>query len=441
MKPKTFKKLSWVGIILILIIAAGLGIRALVNYTNGRKLNHYLADLKSRGRLPEISSLVAQCNDQENAAIVWKTAESLNLILNDQDKELLAELTDISTWRTFSPEEKNRLESIIEKNKKLIELILEASGKKCFLYDDINKELILRRLPKYTPLIRGARLLIVDSIIKSEEGQIEEATEQILKLLAFSKLIAGASDTISFNISMTVARMLIHSLNRIIEGRDLPVDILVKTMEMLDADFWRKAMIRSFEYEKIYALETFKIIQKNVIVSDDVGLGNPLYWWIFKPVLKSELIWILERYEELIKNAQQPFYKNYSANNWGYSEVNIPSRYKLANLLLIDPYPVVVKEATLEAMIDAARTGLACRLYLIRTGRLPEKLDYLVPEILNKVPEDPFTGLPLIYKSKNGSFIIYSLGLNRKDEEGMTSQLTQTTPEKGDDWGWRENWK
>ena len=41
------------------------------------------------------------------------------------------------------------------------------------------------------------------------------------------------------------------------------------------------------------------------------------------------------------------------------------------------------------------RTGLAVELFSRKYGRLPQKLDELVPEFLPAVPVSPFTGKPL----------------------------------------------
>jgi hypothetical protein len=97
-----------------------------------------------------------------------------------------------------------------------------------------------------------------------------------------------------------------------------------------------------------------------------------------------------------------------------------------------------MKEATLEAMMLATRTGLACKIYKKKTGRYPENLEALVPGLLPEIPIDPFTGKPLVYKIENGELLIYSLGSNQKDDGGRMGPMTQLVMEKDDDWTWRE---
>jgi len=438
---KTKKVFTWIGIVLLIVITSGLGVRALFNYINGKKLEQYLADLKARGRLFEISKIVPSCADQDNAALLWKAAESL-LILERHDKELLARVSDISEWKNFTPEEKKKIEALIEKNRKVMELILEASTRKCFLYGDLSKSPLERKLPDYTLMIQATRLLIVDSILKAEKGQTEEAGEQILKGLAFARLSHEEPVLISYLVSMANARMLVYNLNRIISGKELSAAALTRIIESLDAESWRKGMVRSFEAEKRFSLETYNLLLRGEILSGvNSKLWDRIYYWIIRPVLKSEVIWLSEHYEEMIQTAQEPFYRNEKAQLGSSSEIKIPAKYKLAGLLLPHLYTVILKEATLEAFLEAARAGTAGHIYRIQRGHFPEKIADLVPEILKKEPIDPFTGQPLIYRLKNNTFIIYSVGSNKKDDGGRMSVMTQAVMEKDDDWSWQESWQ
>jgi len=49
MRNRLKKILSWVGISLVAFIALGLTIRAVFNYTNGKKLERFLVQMKSEG--------------------------------------------------------------------------------------------------------------------------------------------------------------------------------------------------------------------------------------------------------------------------------------------------------------------------------------------------------------------------------------------------------
>ena len=65
-----------------------------------------------------------------------------------------------------------------------------------------------------------------------------------------------------------------------------------------------------------------------------------------------------------------------------------------------------------------ADTGIAAIRFQQQQGRAPESLDDLVPEYLPEVPIDPFSGVPLHWYPTNDGLIVYSVGVNRRDETG-----------------------
>jgi len=201
-------------------------------------------------------------------------------------------------------------------------------------------------------------------------------------------------------------------------------------------------MVRAFkaEYGR-FCFGTYELVQKGELLPDinSVGWRGRLANWWKRPALKSEVIWVSEQYQKMIEAAELPFYKSEKEMILGGGK-DIPSKYKLARLILPRIYTVVVKEATLEAMIDAARIGLACLIYRNQYGKYPEKISDLLPDILKEEPLDPFTGQSLIYRTKEDGFIVYSLGTNQKDDNGKMSEMTQLVMDKDDDWSWRQNW-
>jgi hypothetical protein len=51
-------------------------------------------------------------------------------------------------------------------------------------------------------------------------------------------------------------------------------------------------------------------------------------------------------------------------------------------------------------------------------GDLPPSLDALVPAFITAVPEDPFSGKPLLFRKEADGYVVYSVDLNRRDDHG-----------------------
>jgi len=76
-----------------------------------------------------------------------------------------------------------------------------------------------------------------------------------------------------------------------------------------------------------------------------------------------------------------------------------------------------------------ALTALAIENFRNENGRLPEDLDELVPRFLVEVSEDPFVGIELEYRRTEKGYVIYSVGRDREDNDG----LEQSDKKQSDD--------
>jgi hypothetical protein len=80
------------------------------------------------------------------------------------------------------------------------------------------------------------------------------------------------------------------------------------------------------------------------------------------------------------------------------------------------------KVMTVEVAKQATVTAVALKRYQLNHGNYPVDLNSLVPEFLPAVPLDPVDGQPLRYRpSADGTFLLYSVGENGKDDGGDPS--------------------
>jgi RNA polymerase sigma factor (sigma-70 family) len=62
--------------------------------------------------------------------------------------------------------------------------------------------------------------------------------------------------------------------------------------------------------------------------------------------------------------------------------------------------------------------AFALAAYHAEQGRYPEKLDALAPAYLEEIPNDLFSGKALIYQPSAQGYLLYSVGVNGRDEQG-----------------------
>jgi hypothetical protein len=77
---------------------------------------------------------------------------------------------------------------------------------------------------------------------------------------------------------------------------------------------------------------------------------------------------------------------------------------------------VVSKRGEGNVQLQTTRVLLALRAYQLKHGRLPDRLEALMPEFIPAIPEDAFNGEPLRYLPEQR--VIYSVGENLRDDGG-----------------------
>lgn len=92
-----------------------------------------------------------------------------------------------------------------------------------------------------------------------------------------------------------------------------------------------------------------------------------------------------------------------------------------------------------QAVVNLSRTACALERCRLAQGKYPEALEVLAPQFISKVPGDPIDGQPLHYRlTDNGQFMLYSIGWNEKDDDGVVSLTkTGTVDLENGDWVWR----
>ena len=71
---------------------------------------------------------------------------------------------------------------------------------------------------------------------------------------------------------------------------------------------------------------------------------------------------------------------------------------------------------------------LAVRCYQSEQGHPPAHLDEVVTNYLSRVPQDPFTGRPMVYRVEGTNWLLYSVGPDAEDNGGRPAALSS----KGD---------
>ncbi len=80
---------------------------------------------------------------------------------------------------------------------------------------------------------------------------------------------------------------------------------------------------------------------------------------------------------------------------------------------VISSIATVRSDACSLGMLRAARLAVGCQLHKLKFGAHPQKLTDLTasfPKLFKKIPTDPFSGKPMLYRKTKTGFVVYSVG-------------------------------
>ena len=442
MNIKTKKVLTRIGLVLFVIIVLALGVRTVFNFTTGKKLQAYLEKAKSEGTVISLKDLAPSCDDSDNAALLWKAAEALFIAPDTEGKTLINQTIESFFYgRPLRKESREKLAPLIEKNRKALDLIVEAAGRPCFRYSSGKQKLYSIEPDSAVKMIQTIRLLGINSVLRAEAGQVQAALEELRRGMQFIRRTIDEPFIINNLVALSNMKSLLNCLGQIIRGREMDMAILEAWTKELDLEAWRTKFWRCVETERAVALETgLGVVRGDMDILRSEARGNRFFYWLIRPIQKLQIVWVQDQFKEAEKIATMPYHqiKAQAKEKQAFRE-SAPWYFKMSGLLLADFQSVFLKEATLEAMMLTTKAGLACKIYKNETGHYPENLEALVPGLFDEVPLDPFTGKPLIYTLQDGGVLIYSVGSNEKDDQSRgTYRITQLVMEKDDDWAWKE---
>jgi len=432
-----------VGVALIVLLALGIMVRAVLNYSTGKKLSRTVRAFKENAIPLTLAEIEPECADKNNAAVHWRAAESLTLP-GENRKLLYQTLKTLFSGEFPGKEDEETLRDMTREFYPFIQFIREASSKPCFKYEhNWSEQGASMPIPNAIKMILAIRLLAVDAVLKAQNGQVEEAVEECLDGFRFILPQLKSPYLISYLISVANMKVIFVSLRWILLRHEIDAEQLENVRKYLDIGTWREGLIWAWETERALI---FDIGVKVINGEEDffwekkmLNLNGFFSWWL-KPLFKAELVWLLKFWQEVIPELKKSYFEIENPERFIEKKIeSVPWYFRIAGLLLPNLAAVKLKLTTLEAMLITAQVGIACRMYKRESGLYPKMLNELRPAYLTEIPLDPFTGKPLFYSITQNGFLVYSLGANKKDDGGRSNlEITKMIMDKDDDWSWEK---
>ena len=146
--------------------------------------------------------------------------------------------------------------------------------------------------------------------------------------------------------------------------------------------------------------------------------------YLGRPIVKSDCTFYLDFLTESVPLWRLPYYqarphitKLEEAREPHFSKMSY--NYPFRDICFFSVDGALEQQAMYYARLGGLKIAVALKIYKAKTGEYPDRLSALSPDILLKLPKDPFTGKDYVYKKGDGGFIVYSVGENLKDDGGI----------------------
>lgn len=308
---------------------------------------------------------------------------------------------------------------------------------------------VLMEEPETTMLLSGSwvhlqgtrniiRALIVRANLHEGEGRIDEAIDDLLMGLRLGNKFAEGSLSLSYSLAATASNSsCLEAFERMLSrGGFTPKKLQYLQDELIKMRPNLPDVRNVIEKDQIITLN----VMENFIVGDSYLMMIPFNFLpieeddkVAESFVRGRVFRILTPDRSIRSEATQYFDEAREATkvpHWEFEGVPIPKPLDEAKPYNF-PYGVVRitysaigqgydHDGAFYAKIDGVIQSIAVLRFKAERGEFPDGLHALVPEYLQKLPADPFTGAPFIYLVKDDGFIIYSIGINRRDDGGRT---------------------
>jgi hypothetical protein len=436
------KILGRTGLVLAALLAAVLVTRAVLNYSTGKKLEKFLAEAKSKGLPVSYADLGPTCPVPDNAWPLWKAAVALFDGQFRTKTNLSPLLAGLFEARPLEEKSRSLIRAAIEKNRRPIDLLLEAGGHPCFREVRRRDFSDPSRVDDFLPTLHLVRLLGFEALFKAEGGDVRGGLDGWIKGYRFVRLMLQEPDLINALIAISNARSLFVFLNRIVDGRAVDVDDLKAVLKELDVETWRTAVAGSYKGARGGRIESGRDILNGRLdaYALENGRGRRFLLWLARPWVRLQIMRQYLAIDQIETLFGEPYYQSRLRMN-AYDDRQEHRHWyeRLPDGWISGISATGLKEACLEALMETARVGLAARIYRAREKHFPAAVADLMSDLLPREPLDPFTGKPLVFRIDKDGLLVYSLGSNEKDDGGRGKySIEQLVTPKDDDWAWRD---
>ena len=273
-------------------------------------------------------------------------------------------------------------------------------------------------------------------LILRDQG--DAAADSVISTLKVIRIFDSYPILVVHTAKAGCAGLVCEDIHLLLEHGRLSEESLVKLQKALSETTPENTLERMFLAERVYQMEIGRnLIPANIasrLLQDKVPylserLSLPSSFWT-RMRIRQKSARYLQDMAWLITVARRPWPEPLDA-----IAGNVPESMKKSSKLLSNSSVLIHLTAGTVAAVRCAMLAVVIERYHHSHGELPDSLDNLAPTYIDTIPLDPFTGRKLLYSHNEETYVVYSTGINRRDDSG--SVKPKSDEQSPLDWGFR----
>lgn len=445
--------------VVLIVLVVVLITHAVLMASMKKGLDRKLAELKARHEPLTYAELAPKpVPEDQNGASLYLDAYAVCFAATKPPSNymVLGELLGTQKSSITKPEEiEPQAQEILAKCDTAIAYVKEAQKRHhCVFPIDWNKG-FETQFPHTSKLRRISEILAAKAVIDAKDNNLDKVTEDVVLGIRMSDSVSSEPALISLLCRQSCIRKTLTGFRIVLEDHRLSED---QAHSIYD------------ELAKIDLQPQYEIVMKGErIAGNDVfykmrGCGDVPYWWVSMaasgdfcfPNFTMENTNIFEKgLASLASYAWRPVSyedqriyndlidKEISMISLPYRDLiklpNIrgPKHAVTSNILLAPVSRITCSRDEVYANTGLAQAAAATMAYRDKFGSYPASLKDLKSHLGWKIPADPFSGKPFIYKREKSGFLVYSIGANLKDDGGKPQPPGKSSDSGNYDIAWK----
>ena len=437
------KGLKWLGIVggvILLLVLASLGFRAMQE----RSIAGKLAKLRQMGRpttMTELNAWYAEVPAESNAALgVLAAMEMFPSVLPDKLPIVGLGAVRAERFDAWSDEARSLARNHVTSNSTAYAALAQALRLPASRYPVTisSSAAIIHHL---TQVQAATRNLALAAHLAAEEGKSGEATAAVVNAFLGARTLEPEPIFVSGLIRNVCVGMAVSSSERIVNRLELTDDQLARVQAQVASVLSTNVFAKMLAGETVFGLDNFsagparmaatanRVRSGTTASSAGSTFAFTLYSWSGLKTADHECYFDAMIRMQDAANEEFP-QRLTTVSNIAYEVIGDANGFPFVKAMSRMVIPSLArsfqKDVSNTAALRCALAALAVeRFRIAHDGKLPAALAELVPQYLAAAPTDPFDGKPLRFRPLEKGFVVYSIGEDGDDDGGRPRKSGQ----------------